>query len=122
MLSLMRTSSSIISRGKAVYSSSGKATFSPRVSEPNSAPGLKQHAELALDAPQLVLLGAADIVAVDQHAAAGRPLQADEVPQQRGLAASGAADDDEPFAAPHLEADVVENRPLLVARHQVLAS
>ena len=57
--SLMRTSSSIISGGSVVYSSSGSAMFWPRVSEPNSAPAWKRHAELALDALQLLLVGAA---------------------------------------------------------------
>ena len=41
MLSFMRTSRSMVSRGNAVYSCRGSATFSPSVIEPNSAPPWK---------------------------------------------------------------------------------
>ena len=42
MLSLMRTSNSTVSDGRSVYSSSNKAMFSPKVSEPNNAPDWKR--------------------------------------------------------------------------------
>src|SRR5438045_3059763 len=59
-----------------------------------------------------------DVVTVDHDTSRLRRIEADHVLQQRALAASRAAENDEDLAASHLEAHVVEQDEIAVAGGQ----
>src|SRR5205823_8722369 len=59
-----------------------------------------------------------DVVTVDHDTSRLRGIEADHVLQQRALAASRAAENDEDLAAAHLEAHVVEQDEIAVAGGQ----
>ena len=71
---------------------------------------LKQEADLAPHARQVRAFQRADLVPFDEHAAAIRPHQADDVPEGHALPGPAAAEDDEAAAARDVERDVVEDR------------
>src|SRR5262249_1402581 len=64
-------------------------------------------------------LGRPEALAVVQHVAAGRVHEADQVAQQRALAAAAAAHDHEDLAGFHREAEVALDHALAVAHVQV---
>ena len=88
--------------------------------------GAEQRARLPhhADAPEQRPAGGArqrrDVLAQDLDAALGRRIEADHVLQERGFPAAGAAQDDEHLAAPHLEADMLEDRPAVESGGEVL--
>jgi len=118
MLSLRRTRVSMVAQRRVLLQRQRDVLAERQRGEQRAR--LKGHAELALQPPQLVFVGAPDVLAVEQHAAGHGMLQADEMPQQRRLAAARGPDDEEALAPAHLEAHVLQHRALGIARHQVL--
>ena len=66
--------------------------------------GLEHHGQAAVGRRHVV-----DQLAVDADLAAGRPVEPGDLPQQRGLAAAGRADEDHELAVDDLEVDVVQH-------------
>jgi hypothetical protein len=117
--SLIRTKSRIVSGQRGILLHRQRDVLAQGEGAEEGA-GLERHAEAALDAVQVRLVGVRDVLAFDQYAAGGRAQQTDHVPHERGLAAAGAADDDEDLAAAHLAVDVLQNHVVSVASLQVL--
>ena len=69
---------------------------------------LRDHADRGA---QRLLRHVADVLAVDQDAAAGHVVEAEQQPRDRRLAGAGRADDRDRLAGRHLEADALEDRP-----------
>ena len=61
------------------------------------------------------IVGPSHLLAVEQHAARGRALDAGGDPEERGLAAAGGTKQAEDFSRRHVERDVVEGKALAIA-------
>jgi hypothetical protein len=81
---------------------------------------LKTHADPLAELDPLVLGHRREVLTLDQDAAPLRPDQADQGPQQRGLAGAAATENHEDLALSHREADTVEYPALTVGDDQVL--
>jgi hypothetical protein len=81
---------------------------------------LEQHAHSPAQGVQFVVLEAGHRQTVDQHVAAARLELSANQPQQRGLAATGAAHDGDHLAARNLHADAIEDRSIVVGKIEIL--
>jgi len=81
---------------------------------------LEAHADLRPQLAPLLRRHGGDLLAVDQDPTRDRLLEADNGPQERGLAGPAAAEDHQDLAAADLEADSVEHPSPAVLDRQVL--
>ena len=86
---------------------------------PEQRTALVHDADLPQDRVAPVAFGGDDIVAIDQHLPRHRLVKADHVLEQRALATTGAAENDEHLAAADREIDVLHQDVFVVARREV---
>ena len=80
---------------------------------------LEQHAKALAQAAQRGFVTVVEVLAFDQHMALLRRLQADQVAQQRTLAAAAGAQDDEDFCLRNRKVDVMLNHLFAMRDGQV---
>ncbi len=96
-------SSSIQTRsGLVPLISKGKLMLASRLRQGSEVGLLEHHADLGV--------GAGDRLAVEQHFAGGEAVQPRHRPQQRGLAATGRADDRNDLAVHHVERAAIDRQ------------
>jgi hypothetical protein len=79
---------------------------------------LEQYPKPPLQALPVFWCGRPEVLSLDQHLAARRGLQADQMPQQGALAAAAATHDDEDIAAPDGEGEIALDHEVAVRHGQ----
>jgi hypothetical protein len=87
---------------------------------PEERAALVHDPELPEQAEAVFALGRHDVLAADENPARGGPVEADDVLQERALAAPGAAQDDEHLPLAHVEAHVPLDHLVAVGDRHVL--
>ena len=117
--SLSRLMMRIVEGSSVVCSRSGNATFSPTVSDVSSAPPWNDTPMRRCRSSISRSLAVPKIDAEQLHRAAARPLQAEQMAQQRRLAGARSAHDHADFARMNDEIDAVQHATAAVPGFEV---